>query len=199
MWKSSWRRGRRGVTLPLIGMAVVFASVVTVTGVAIANSSSDSGLASAADQARTDWPTNADGQTYGKAPDAKSFEDRPDLIEAVATNGAVGYVLKSDAYLPAPETAEEALEMTKASLRGREIPVYGSDGVTQIGVFKMGGAKLTGTLADGSDFTQMAEADGTIVTTVVRSDGIVIETMETLDGAVTTKTMAPDGTTPATE
>lgn len=45
---------------------------------------------------RGGFPTNEAGQTYGNAFDVQSPGAEPDLIEAVATNGREGYVLKAD-------------------------------------------------------------------------------------------------------
>ncbi|MEC4271582.1 hypothetical protein VJ923_00210 [Adlercreutzia sp. R25] len=45
---------------------------------------------------RGEFLVNEAGQTYGTAFDAESSEAEPDLIEAVATNGQEGYVLKVD-------------------------------------------------------------------------------------------------------
>lgn len=86
--------------------------------------------------ATTAWPTNAEGLTYGSAALAGSPQDEPDLIEAEATNGKIGYVLRSDLEGPEPATPQEALQQQAAfAERDQLIPVYKSDGITAIGVF----------------------------------------------------------------
>lgn len=87
-------------------------------------------------QVGTEWPKNARGLTYGSAADAKSPQDEPDLIRATATNGKVGYVLKTDLDGPMPSSPEEALAQQAANAgKTRVIPVYEADGTTMIGEF----------------------------------------------------------------
>ncbi len=78
------------------------------------------------------YPTNAKGQTYG--PNLPMVEE-PDLIKVQATNGKIGYVLRTDLEGPAPTTPQQALSQ-QAALAGKDqaIPVYESDGTTPIGV-----------------------------------------------------------------
>lgn len=84
----------------------------------------------------TDWPVNARGMTYGSALQAMSPEDEPDLIQVVATNGKVGYALRSDLNGPMPSTPQEAVRQQPAAPgQNRVVPVYEADGVTKIGVF----------------------------------------------------------------
>jgi hypothetical protein len=88
------------------------------------------------DQIGTEWPKNASGSTYGSAADAKSPQDEPNLIRVTATNGLTGYAWKTDLDGPLPRTPEEALKQQSAQEgKDRVIPVYQSDGMTQIGVF----------------------------------------------------------------
>jgi hypothetical protein len=86
--------------------------------------------------ATTDWPTNADGLSFGSAARATSPQDEPDLIQAEATNGKVGYVLRTDLEGKEPLTPEEALLLQSAQAgKDTVIPVYKADGRTRIGVF----------------------------------------------------------------
>ena len=83
----------------------------------------------------TAWPKNDLGVTYGSGLDAVSYEDEPDLISVLATNGKVGYAYRTDLEGPDPSSPAAAVAQQKA--RGgkpRVIPVYEVDGVTQIGV-----------------------------------------------------------------
>jgi hypothetical protein len=104
-------------------------------------------LGSLADTARlgstSKWPTNALGLTYGPGPDALSVQDEPDLILVTATNGKDGYVLAKDLEGPTPSSPEEALAWQAARAgKARVIPVYQSDGITQIGVFEVQAGNL---------------------------------------------------------
>jgi len=82
------------------------------------------------------YPKNENGQTYGSAADAASYETRPDLIRAVGMDGTVGYLLKKDIDGEQPNTPEEAIAMQNSRPPGgRNIPLYEVDGKTIIGVF----------------------------------------------------------------
>ena len=68
--------------------------------------------------------------TYGVAND----NGTPDLIAAIATNGRTGYVYARDLEQPAPTT----LQLGTPPGETRTIPVYTSDGQTEIGPFLIG-------------------------------------------------------------
>jgi hypothetical protein len=127
--------------LPLARGTVVLAAVLV--GLVVGGAIATVAVATASDGAPaphnlvgTEWPKNARGQTYGSAADAKSPQDEPDLIRATATNGLTGYVLKTDLDGPEPRTPEGALSQQAAQAgKDQVIPVYESDGITQIGVF----------------------------------------------------------------
>ncbi|MBU4555333.1 MAG: hypothetical protein KJ747_00480 [Actinobacteria bacterium] len=82
------------------------------------------------------WPTNASGHTYG-TPTGTPYDYRePDLIKVCATNGKTGYSVRADLEGPTPASPEEALRLqAEQTGQDRVIPVFESDGVTQIGVF----------------------------------------------------------------
>ena len=65
------------------------------------------------------------------------------------------------------------------------------NGVTQIGVFQMGGPGMTsyGGTADGGTVTKTSDADGNIITTTVDPDGATTIETKALDGRVTTKAL----------
>jgi hypothetical protein len=71
----------------------------------------------------TAWGVNENGQTYG----TPNENGMPDLQAAQATNGKIGYIYFDD-LMP----TDPALDVD------RDIPVYESDGTTQIGVFHIG-------------------------------------------------------------
>ncbi|MDZ4179657.1 MAG: hypothetical protein U1E29_10555 [Coriobacteriia bacterium] len=92
--------------------------------------------AAPAGPAKTEWPVNAKGLTYGSSMYALSPEDEPDLIEVLATNGKVGYALRTDLEGPTPATPEQAaVQQSTRDAAPRVVPVYDLDGVTEIGVF----------------------------------------------------------------
>jgi hypothetical protein len=136
------------------------------------------------------YPMNASGDTFGPN---KPLVEEPDLMAVMATNGKVGYCYRTQlmGLEQEPKTPEEAEASNEANLRGRMIPVYKSDGVTQIGVFQVGGpgSKLILEQADGTTITQEADADGNIITTTVAPDGTTTIESKALDGAVTTETL----------
>jgi hypothetical protein len=78
----------------------------------------------------SDWGVNGNGQTYGVAND----DGTPDLIAAIATNGKTGYVYARDLEQPAPTTLQTGTPPGPT----RTIPVYTSDGHTEIGQFLIG-------------------------------------------------------------
>ena len=186
------RRPRRRRRLIVAAVAAVAAIAALIGGAALAGAF-DAGSPTPWPEpplpAESVYPTNAAGQTYGGD---KPLVTEPDLVKILATNGKVGYSLKSDVY-PSPGgrmTAEAAAEMTKRSLRGYTVPVYESDGVTQIGVFQVGGPGSQAVYGRaGGTVTMEADADGNIVTTTVASDGTTTIETEALDGTVTTKTL----------
>lgn len=93
------------------------------------------------------YPRNVHGQTYGSQLESVSPATDPDLIQAIATNGAVGYVRSKDLNVPLPSTPEAALAQARASVQ-RSIPVYAQDGQTVIGAFVVGpGSVVAGTAA----------------------------------------------------
>jgi hypothetical protein len=91
------------------------------------------------------WPKNANGQTYGQQ---GSSPIAPDLIEVQGedTNGnpVIGYVLSAQLTEaefggPEPTSPAQALKQQEERLRkypnGQWLPVYKSDGMTEVGKF----------------------------------------------------------------
>lgn len=174
-----------------VASIVIVVLAVAIGGVAIAKGSDSTSTQAAVQSATTDWPVNERGQTYGSEVKAQSEADVPDLVSVVATNGKHGYCLNSqlNATPEPPKTAEEAEAMMRAVLcEVTVIPVYESDGTTQIGVFEVGGPGVTMTMgdADGNTVTKTGKADGTIITKTEKSDGAVITEIEKPDGTITT-------------
>lgn len=113
---------------------IVFIGVVALVAVLLFAVAVSANL-KAPDGKVTAWPKNDLGVTYGSGADAVSYEDEPDLISIVATNGKSGYAYRTDLEGPEPSSPAAAVAQEKA--RGgkpRVIPVYKVDGVTQIGV-----------------------------------------------------------------
>ena len=98
----------------------------------------DPGLLVPADPRAHLWPANDSGLTYGTPTETVSGYHEPDLIRVAATNGKNGYAYRADLEGPVPSSPAEALEW-QAEQAGKTttIPVYQSDGVTQIGVFEI--------------------------------------------------------------
>jgi hypothetical protein len=98
------------------------------------------------DARQTEWGVNADGYTYGteRAPSVGGFGPRtadtvPDLMAVIASNGRSGYAWSKDLDGPSPSSAGEAARWSETHpCQPRSVPVYESDGKTQIGVFEMG-------------------------------------------------------------
>jgi hypothetical protein len=86
------------------------------------------------------WPRNASGQTYGSQ---GSSPIAPDLISASTTTGLTGYIYSKDliaAEGPMPTSPAQAGTWNKTHPpHVVYIPVYKSDGKTQIGLFRDGG------------------------------------------------------------
>lgn len=89
-------------------------------------------------QERTPLGVNAKGETYG----VESQENgTPDLIAVMATNGQSGYAYARDLNGgPMPTSPEDAVKNSNTPRPPREIPVFQSDGETQVGVFMAAGS-----------------------------------------------------------
>lgn len=87
--------------------------------------------------------TNDSGQTYGPL-ESLDLTTAPDLFEAFATNGRIGYVETAAfaVYLEPPASPQAAAE--RQPLRG-SLPVYAVDGTTIIGQYPMGAGTGAGT------------------------------------------------------
>lgn len=83
----------------------------------------------------TRWDVNAHGQTYGVQ---HSNGAMPDLVQAIATNGRIGYVY-SNQLSAAANRAQTPNQQNQQGARARPINVYLSDGTTVVGVFVLEG------------------------------------------------------------
>jgi hypothetical protein len=90
----------------------------------------------------TPWAVNNGGDTYGVI----NENGEPDLIAVITTDNKPGYVRRDDLHDADGTTAAESFTSPEDALRWQEqnagiahyIPVYESDGETQIGVFQVG-------------------------------------------------------------
>lgn len=143
---SKRRRRFRHILLAIAGAVVVIIGAGIGTGAATAinhapfiwtPSTEPGGKATLAPV--PDWPTNESGQSHGAQGDSPIA---PDLIAVMATNWEPGYVRAADLAAvdgSSVTTPEEAGEWSKAhNGTYSDIPVYKSDGVTQIGIFRVG-------------------------------------------------------------
>lgn len=89
--------------------------------------------------AAMDMRTLPNGKTIGHKPVGVDWtiDDLPDFIGAKYGGGKIGYVRKTDAFQPGPETGEEL--MRKLREGPRTIPVFADDGETVIGEKVVGG------------------------------------------------------------
>jgi len=102
----------------------------------------------AADQAPPDtvkYPlsTNDRGQTYGSLIGREESPDHPDLVAAYGDNGKQGYVYYNDLVSPNPKNEEEMLALNAKATQEVVIPLYLSDGVTQIGTYTINKGAVT--------------------------------------------------------
>lgn len=134
--RSSWWSGP--AILGLAGGAACARSVLVPAGVATEEGGGP------APAVTLEYPTNAAGQTYGSLSDSVLPEDEPDLILVQATNGQEGYVLKetldevTGANVSSPKEAIAWQQRQEtAAWDSITIPVFESDGVSQIGSFEV--------------------------------------------------------------
>lgn len=133
----SWKRRTTVVAVGLVSGALI-GGVATATIVSN-NTRTQHADGSVDNEPAPNYPRNAKGQTYGSALDARTPAEEPDLIEAIATNGRVGYVYRDELMGDVPTTLEEVRQhiANGQPSEPRVIPVYEDDGETQIGVFRM--------------------------------------------------------------
>jgi hypothetical protein len=86
---------------------------------------------------------NAKGETYGPAAGDNTSQQLPDLIRVRATNGSIGYITRATFVGPTP-TLTQVRSYPKNgqgdySAPSRTVPVYTSNGTTEIGVFTFSG------------------------------------------------------------
>lgn len=93
------------------------------------------------------YPANANGQTYGPNHPGAGF---PELMAAHASRGENGYMYWEDVMGPVPGPGEENWFLATQNRRRREVPLYESDGVTQVGVSIAGGGSMRVVSADGT-------------------------------------------------
>lgn len=93
------------------------------------------------------YKSNAAGETYGSALNAISPATEPDLIQAVASNGKVGYVRKSELDRADGSTAAQSFKTPADALAWQQsvglgdqtVNVYAEDGTTVLGAFAVVG------------------------------------------------------------
>lgn len=154
-------RRSRVIRRVVVVAALIVGLAIGVVGGSIALAKNSDNPSASTSLAVTDYPKNAQGLTYGSDSYAKSPQDEPDLILATATNGKEGYVLRTDLEEPMPASPQEALKQQAARAgKDRVIPVYESDGITQIGVFTvgLGHGRVTLFTEDGEVIMQDGEA-----------------------------------------
>lgn len=131
----NWIRG-------LLSGSVVAAALAAgvVGGSAVGDSVSDSSrpVPAAGEKPAPTYPKNDRGQTFGSDIDAPNPAQGPDLVRVYATNGKVGYVYSEQLNGPSFSSPQAASAWSAGARVASTIPVYESDGVTQIGDFRIG-------------------------------------------------------------
>ncbi len=151
------RRRRRHRSVATLGLAATLAALV-LGGATLAGAFDSTShrpppkmmLASPLTGSPTPYPTNSAGQTYGGG--QEGIAD-PVLQGVVAMRGENGYCWTSDLDGPWPMNPQEAAWMM-AVLSRREVAVYKADGVTQVGIFIVGGGSMTYGGPDGTTVTK---------------------------------------------
>lgn len=130
-------------SVAVVGLGIGAAVAVVPSILAPAGVTTKGGVAPSA-MPDPSYPTNSSGKTFGSLLDSNSPSNDPDLIKVEATNGKVGYVYKkalddADGTTAAQsfKSPEDAIAYQRAHASDAlvEIPVYSSDGKTQIGTF----------------------------------------------------------------
>jgi len=85
---------------------------------------------------QTEYSLNSNGETYGSALSEYTIGVEPDLISAVGTNGAEGYVRAND-LKPNVYSIKQAIEQTGNNGDIRTIAIYDVDGTTVLGEFEL--------------------------------------------------------------
>lgn len=85
-----------------------------------------------------DMRTLPNGRAIGHKPVAVDWtiDDVPDFIAAKYGGGKVGYIRRTDAFQPPPETKEDLVQKLREG--PRIVPVFADDGQTVIGERKSG-------------------------------------------------------------
>lgn len=146
--------------IAIAGGLVALSVVGMLGGVALASVGSQpqppAGIAAepggaAAPAVSPNYPRNASGLTYGSLEQSYSPDSAPDLILVEATNGRLGYVLKTaldaatGANVSNPQEAvawQRKVDAMAAAGQKTRIPVYLVDGKTQIGEFEISPSRL---------------------------------------------------------
>lgn len=86
---------------------------------------------------RPDFPTNANGQSYGSLKYVEVAEDEPDLILVISDQGSEGYVNRTDLEPELKSPAEVEAWLASRTPEDLILPVFTNDGQTQIGTFTL--------------------------------------------------------------
>lgn len=89
--------------------------------------------------------TNANGQTYGSLVGREESPDHPDLVAAYGNKGELGYVYYDDVVAPEPKSPAEAVALNVRAEQEVTVPLYASDGVTQIDTYTVNKGAVTTT------------------------------------------------------
>jgi hypothetical protein len=142
-------RTRKGAAMNrkiiILSVILTIGGIGAGTGLSAAGAFSSSAPKVASTSRLLAYSVNSQGETYGSAAGATTPPQFPDLIQVQASNGVTGYVKKTDLLGPTP-TLQQVLNYPRnsqgnfvAPQTSSTIPVYASDGTTQVGVFAASG------------------------------------------------------------
>lgn len=118
---------------------VAFCAAAVVGGLTVANAADDK---ADVPSAKFDIPTGVtkDGRTYGSELDSLHGKPAPDLVAVVGDHGKLGYVdAKSLATIGDSDSDAARAKSNALKADGKlSLPVYATDGVTQIDTFTNG-------------------------------------------------------------
>ncbi len=99
--------------------------------------------------ARSNFPQNSAGQTYGSAADAQALADGPDLVAVVGDSGVLGFVYNEELNGSHFTTLAEALTWEADRDAGKlvTLKVYDLDGQTVVDTFTLD----NGTVEESTD------------------------------------------------
>ena len=128
----------------IVSMTLTIGGVLAGVGLSATGALASSASRQASSLPNLAYSVNSQGETYGPSLGGVPQLQLPDLVPVTATNGVSGYVKKTDLMGPTP-TLQQVLNYPRDNQGNfvgpptlSSMPVYASDGTTQVGVFANG-------------------------------------------------------------